>query len=58
LETISAAYREFEDRVGAISSQKGNKSLRVEKAVENPIHNVDEFSDIIHCSPWNIFTMN
>lgn len=33
--TILAAYREFEARVGIINNHKGNKSERVEKAVDN-----------------------
>jgi hypothetical protein len=37
LGTIIAAYREFENRVGVINSNKGNKSERVEKAIENII---------------------
>lgn len=41
LGTILAAYREFEDRVGIINTQKGNKSQRVENTVE---HILGEFT--------------
>lgn len=48
--TILAAYKEFENRVGIIHSRRGNKSQRVEQAIE---HILGEFTkeDIRNACP-------